>query len=599
MRSRLVSTENSRSMRKAPLFLVTAMLCAAVLVGCDKDSPTAPTQPAPPTSTTPPVTPVAAAPTLTAVAPGTLTSGAATTVTLTGTGFVTGSTVAVSGTNVAVSDVSIVSATSITARLTVAAAADIGARSITVTTSGGTTSAQTVTINPTTPAINSASPSSAPPGSTVDVTFRGTGFVQGATTVTVSGSGVTVLGTTISSADQSGTQDESGTMVAGNSTTLVVRLSIDRDATPGARTVTVTTAGGSSSGFTFAVGAPFPVIERFGANPVIIQRGQSASLFWRGVANATTCSINIGIGNVPCADGSVTVTPSVTTEYMFSASGPGGREWTYITVNVEEPPPPVVVVPPSGSQTFTAVGTATFTVPAGVTQLNVTAFGARGGNGANFGTGDGAVGAAGARVTTTMAVTPGEVLDIVVGGRGADAVVSVGGSGGFNGGGNGATTLSGVTEGGGGGGGASDLRRGGTRLVVAGGGGGGGGFPTGGPGGAGGQSGDPGNIGAGPGAGGGTGATPTTFGLGGAAQGGGFAGTNGAAALGGNGGTAQGSSGGGGGGGVFGGGGGGGAQNFTGGGGGGGSSMGQAGAAFITGADAANSGNGKIVITWP
>jgi hypothetical protein len=116
----------------------------------------------------------------------------------------------------------------------------------------------------------------------------------------------------------------------------------------------------------------------------------------------------------------------------------------------------------------------TFTVPAGVTTVEVIAVGGRGGAGG----GGTAPGGFGAVAIADVAVTPGEVLYVNVGGNGADG--NAGGAGGFNGGGS-----SGEPAGsrGGGGGGASDVRTISrtagnslfSRLVVAGGGGGNGG----------------------------------------------------------------------------------------------------------------------------
>jgi hypothetical protein len=123
-------------------------------------------------------------------------------------------------------------------------------------------------------------------------------------------------------------------------------------------------------------------------------------------------------------------------------------------------------IPALAQTTFTYTGgVQTYTVPAGVTSINVTLNGAQGGTdnyGALF------TGALGGRVSATLAVTPGAVLNIYVGGRGPD---NGAGTGGYNGGGNGTTA-----GGGAGGGGASDIRLGGTalsnRIIVAGGGGG-------------------------------------------------------------------------------------------------------------------------------
>ncbi len=108
-----------------------------------------------------------------------------------------------------------------------------------------------------------------------------------------------------------------------------------------------------------------------------------------------------------------------------------------------------------------------YTVPSGVSFAQLDIAGASGGN-----SGNGNPGGKGGRVVANMAVTPGMVLNIYVGGRGHDADYSQPGyAGGYNGGGHG-------TYGGGSGGGASDIRIGGTalsnRIVVAGAGSGGG-----------------------------------------------------------------------------------------------------------------------------
>jgi Glycine rich protein len=125
--------------------------------------------------------------------------------------------------------------------------------------------------------------------------------------------------------------------------------------------------------------------------------------------------------------------------------------------------------------TFNFTGAAQqFTVPARVTELTVDAFGAQGGQSAGD---DPASGGLGGEAIATIAVSPGEVLVLMVGGRGA-AGAPTPAAGGFNGGGAGGTAVGTPGFGGGGGGGASDVRQGGTsladRVVVAGGGGGGG-----------------------------------------------------------------------------------------------------------------------------
>jgi hypothetical protein len=231
----------------------------------------------------------------------------------------------------------------------------------------------------------------------------------------------------------------------------------------------------------------------------------------------------------------------------------------------------------AGTVSFQYTGTSqTWTVPTGVTQATFDVFGAAGGGFTDFPF----VRGLGGRATATLAVTPGDVIQINVGGEGTTATGQLNPPGGFNGGGDGGL--------GSGGGGASDIRIGGTdlsdRVLVAGGGGGAARSSVlstsshGGDGG--GTTGLPGGLGAPSGAGGGGGtqaaggsavapATPGELGAGGTGNVGNF--------------------GGGGGGGLFGGGGG------NTGGGGGGSGFGPAGTAFETGVRA---GNGLVTITF-
>ncbi|MBP6238643.1 MAG: T9SS type A sorting domain-containing protein [Saprospiraceae bacterium] len=267
------------------------------------------------------------------------------------------------------------------------------------------------------------------------------------------------------------------------------------------------------------------------------------------------------------------------------------------------------------SSTFNYTGgMQTFTVPYGVTSISIQARGAQGASGTGASGGSGGFGAL---ATGDLVVTPGQVLNIFVGGAAS------GQTGGFNGGatGGGGTGYDGGAGAigmGGGGGGASDIRVGGItlgdRVIVAGGGGGGGATGCftphmGGNGGSGG-GGNGGNGVNSPSGGGGFGGT---LGVGGAAGigCGGFLGMAGSNT--GTGGNGQGcccqavpAGGGGGGGFVTGGGGGGGSAGTTGcqfndkGGGGGGAG----GSNLIAGLIAASvtngvqSGNGQVVITY-
>jgi hypothetical protein len=120
---------------------------------------------------------------------------------------------------------------------------------------------------------------------------------------------------------------------------------------------------------------------------------------------------------------------------------------------------------------FDEPGSYEFAVPADVCTVTVEALGASGGDAPDGETDP--TGGPGARVTGAIPVTPGEVLEVVVGSRGGDAEVDagIGGAGGSNGGGDGGDAGDGG-DGGAGGGGASDVRQAGERILVAGGGGG-------------------------------------------------------------------------------------------------------------------------------
>ncbi|MFT5819145.1 MAG: hypothetical protein ACI8ZM_000368 [Crocinitomix sp.] len=111
-------------------------------------------------------------------------------------------------------------------------------------------------------------------------------------------------------------------------------------------------------------------------------------------------------------------------------------------------------------------GMQTYVVPAGVTLINIEAFGAQGGTSDND-AGSCTIGGWGGSATGDLIVTPGETLYIYVGGEGFHGNV-----GGWNGAGEACSNIATCAKGGG----SSDVRQGGTtltdRVIVAGGGGG-------------------------------------------------------------------------------------------------------------------------------
>ncbi len=264
--------------------------------------------------------------------------------------------------------------------------------------------------------------------------------------------------------------------------------------------------------------------------------------------------------------------------------------------------------------TFSATGSPqTWTVPAGVTSLHATVYGAQGGASFN----GNYPGGEGGETKAVLEVQPGDELVVAVGEQGGSGSSNgTGGTGGYGGGGTGGSVANNpavVAPGGGGGGGSFVFGRGGTQLWLAAGGGGGSAFNE--PGGTGGGGGGAASTagestalsgGGGPGgsSAGGAGGTP-----GGGSPGMGPAANTASLGAGGAGASANalGGAGGGGGGGYFGGGGGGAVNapedsntSSDGSGGGGGSGYANSSvASSVTGAAGVQSGNGQVVFTYP
>src|SRR5271155_1408876 len=74
------------------------------------------------------------------------------------------------------------------------------------------------------------------------------------------------------------------------------------------------------------------------ANPTSINTGDSTTLSWTST-DATQLTISPGVGAVT-AQGSTKATPSDSTTYTITASGPGGSADSSVRVTVSQPPPP-------------------------------------------------------------------------------------------------------------------------------------------------------------------------------------------------------------------------------------------------------------------
>ena len=181
----------------------------------------------------------------------------------------------------------------------------------------------------------------------------------------------------------------------------------------------------------------------------------ATTVSWTQSTYTCTASVALGSGSVPVTDSTAPTTGSgtaVCSAGTWTASGTCSSAPTTVTFNY------------TGS-------VQTWTVPAGVTSVTIRASGGGGGPGAAGG--DAGYGGAGGLSNSPVAVTPGETLDVYVGGGGAGGLFSSARgwpNGGYSTQGDGGwSSLWGGT-----GGGASYVSRSGSKLVCAGGGGGGG-----------------------------------------------------------------------------------------------------------------------------
>lgn len=195
------------------------------------DSPSA-TGSATVTITAPPSPPV-----LSSVAPNSGAQGTNVAVTLTGSNFLPGATLAIGGTGVSATGITIVSATQINATFAIASTAATGAHSVTVSTSAGVSSAIAFTVNASAPKpiLTSLTPNAAPRGSTTTVTIKGSNFTSPAG-VSVQGNAVTV-----------------SKIVLVDSNTITASFTVSRSGSRRSYNTTVTTSAGVSNALPFAV----------------------------------------------------------------------------------------------------------------------------------------------------------------------------------------------------------------------------------------------------------------------------------------------------------------------------------------------------------
>jgi hypothetical protein len=249
--------------------------------------------------------------TLTSVSPNTGAQGASVGVTLTGTNFTAGSSVAVAGGGggVSVSGVTVVNSTTITATFVIGSSAGIGnGHSVTVANANGTASnGVSFTVTGTGPNLTSISPTSGWRGTSVPVILTGSNLT-GTTAISVSG---TTNPITVSN------------IVVVNSTTVTATFTIPPNASAilDTRTVSVTTPVGTSNTVNFGVTAP-PVATLLSISPTSAPRGTSISVTLTGTnfTNTTNGAPITVSGNGITVTG-VTVVSSTQITATFNITG--------------------------------------------------------------------------------------------------------------------------------------------------------------------------------------------------------------------------------------------------------------------------------------
>lgn len=120
-----------------------------------------------------------------------------------------------------------------------------------------------------------------------------------------------------------------GTRTVIPNTTTVYTLTAANQAGTVTATAQVMVTGTSSA----STRANPPLINSFTVTPSAISAGDSALLGWN-VANATSASLNQGIGNVNPASGTQSTTPAATTTYVLTAANEAGSVSRGIIVTV-------------------------------------------------------------------------------------------------------------------------------------------------------------------------------------------------------------------------------------------------------------------------
>jgi len=288
-------------------------------------------------------------PSIAGVSPSTLNRLQTANVTLTGSGFISGITTASFGSDVAINSVTVSSTTQLVVNVTVSASAATGTRTISVTNDapgGGTGSLSNgITISNPAPTLTGIVPAAGNRLQTLTVSFAGTNFISGVTSI-VLGTGITLNSITLNS-----------------STSLSANITIAAGAPTGSQTFTVTNSapgGGTSGSQSFTVNNPVPTLTNL--SPATGNRLQTLTVTLTGtnfIGGVTTINVGQGIAiNSLTVNSSTSLSASLLVadtaatgarDFTVTNTSPGGGTSTAQTFAINNPVPSLSLISPAGA----------------------------------------------------------------------------------------------------------------------------------------------------------------------------------------------------------------------------------------------------------
>mgnify|MGYP003701076193 CR=1 FL=1 len=251
-------------------------------------------------------------PGLSGIVPNTGAQGTSVNVSLTGTNL-TGATGISAGAGIAVSNLTVVSATQVTATFAIGAGAATGPQSVTIQTPGGTSPAVAFTINPGAPTVTGIAPNAGAQGTAINVSLSGT-FLTGVSAINA-GAGITVSNVTAVSPAQ-----------------VTATFTILPNAATGPQNVQITTPGGVSTanpGSLFTINAaPAPSLASI--TPAAAAVGNIVSIALSG-ANLNGATVSISGTGVVASNVVIVSSTQVTATITINGSAAQGDRTLTVT----------------------------------------------------------------------------------------------------------------------------------------------------------------------------------------------------------------------------------------------------------------------------